>query len=153
MPPKTSMMFGLGPVLLALSFPVVTPVSAQGLFPYTDPREVSRGKALYDEYCAACHGAGLEGEPDWRQPDEDGYLPAPPHDQTGHTWHHPDEQLFMITKYGTAALVGGDYKTRMDGFGDRLDDGEILAILAYIKSTWPEQIILRHDRMNAAQGE
>ncbi len=142
-----------GLAILALPLLAPPPASAQGLFPYSDAREVARGKALYDDNCAACHGGDLEGEPNWRQPDEDGYLPAPPHDATGHTWHHPDEQLFMITKYGTAALVGGDYKTRMDGFADQLSDDEILAILAYIKSTWPDQIIARHNRMNAAQSQ
>lgn len=142
-----------GLAVLALLLLAPPPASAEALFPYTDTREVARGEALYDDYCAACHGADLEGEPNWRQPDEDGYLPAPPHDATGHTWHHPDEQLFMITKYGTAALVGDDYKTRMEGFADQLDDDEILAILAYIKSTWPERIILRHDQMNTAEGQ
>ncbi|WP_372611519.1 c-type cytochrome [Aquicoccus sp.] len=142
-----------GLAVLALPLLAPPPASAEALFPYTDTREVARGEALYDDYCAACHGGDLEGEPNWRQPDEDGYLPAPPHDATGHTWHHPDEQLFMITKYGTAALVGDDYKTRMEGFADQLDDDEILAILAYIKSTWPERIILRHDQMNTAEGQ
>nr|WP_235857905.1 c-type cytochrome [Marimonas lutisalis] len=129
------------------------PATAQGLFPYTDPTAVALGEQLYAETCAACHGDNLEGEPNWRQPDDEGYLPAPPHDATGHTWHHPDTQLFAITKHGTAALVGGDYKTRMTGFGDQLSDDEILAVLAYIKSTWPAQIIARHDRLNAAQDQ
>lgn len=137
--------------LFALALPM--PATAQGLFPYTDPTAVALGEQLYAETCAACHGDNLEGEPNWRQPDDEGYLPAPPHDATGHTWHHPDTQLFAITKHGTAALVGGDYKTRMTGFGDQLSDDEILAVLAYIKSTWPAQIIARHDRLNAAQDQ
>jgi mono/diheme cytochrome c family protein len=119
-----------------------------GLFPYTDPDVVARGRAIYADHCAACHGADLEGQPDWRQPDPDGYLPAPPHDATGHTWHHPDALLFEITKYGTEAVVGGGYRSNMRGFGDTLSDAEIVAVLAYIKSTWPPRIIERHDRLN-----
>ncbi len=122
-----------------------------GLFPYDDPAVLALGKPLYDDNCASCHGANLQGEPNWRDRDSDGYLPAPPHDASGHTWHHPDAQLFAITKHGTSALVGGDYKSRMDGFADSLSDAEILAILAYIKSTWPPQIIARHNQMNAAR--
>ncbi|MDQ2090743.1 cytochrome c [Marimonas arenosa] len=131
--------------------PVSAPAAGLGLFPYTDPQAVALGEQLYAEYCAACHGTDLEGEPDWRVRDEDGYLPAPPHDATGHTWHHPDEQLFLITKHGTAALVGGDYQSRMMGFGDVLTDDDILAVLAYIKSTWPAGVINRHNQINAAQ--
>ena len=141
-------------VLAALGWVLLAPESgarAGGLFPYDDPAALALGKPLYAEHCASCHGAALEGEANWRQPDAEGYLPAPPHDETGHTWHHPDAQLFAITKHGTAALVGGDYKTRMEGFGDSLTDAEILAILAYVKSTWPPQIIARHNQVNAAQ--
>ena len=121
-----------------------------GLLPYEDPAALAAGEALYAGHCAVCHGADLEGAPDWQVRDAAGYLPAPPHDATGHTWHHPDTQLFMITKYGTEALVGGDYRSKMIGFGDMLSDAEILAVLAFIKSTWPERIIRRHDEINAA---
>jgi mono/diheme cytochrome c family protein len=120
-----------------------------GLLPYTDPDVVARGRALYRDHCAACHGATLEGAPDWRRPDADGLLPAPPHDATGHTWHHPDALLFEITKRGTAAVVGGGYRSNMQGFGETLSDAEIVAVLAYIKSTWPPRIIELHDRLNA----
>lgn len=133
------------------------PASAQvageagaGLLAYDDAATIRRGAALYAAHCAACHGARLEGAADWRIPDAEGYLPAPPHDATGHTWHHPDEQLFLITKYGTAALAGADYKTRMEGFGATLSDTEIMDTLAFIKSTWPRQVIARHNRINAA---
>jgi hypothetical protein len=85
----------------------------------------------------------LEGEPNWRRRKPDGLLPAPPHDETGHTWHHPDGQLFEITKRGTAALVGSDYRTAMGPFGAVLSDDEIRAVLDYIKSRWPENIRAR----------
>lgn len=121
----------------------------QGFLPYLDAAAVAQGAALYQDYCAACHGAALEGQDNWRERDADGYLPAPPHDVTGHTWHHPDSQLFMITKFGTEAIVGNGYRSRMAGYGDSLTDSEIITILAYIKSTWPAEVIKRHNQINA----
>lgn len=103
-------------------------------------RLVAEGELLYEQQCAACHGINLEGQPNWRQRNDDGTLPAPPHDATGHTWHHPDQMLFEITKYGTTAFVGEDYKSTMIGFGDKLEDEEIWAVLSYIKSRWPRKI-------------
>lgn len=97
------------------------------------------GAALYQENCASCHGANLEGQPDWRSRDTAGRLPAPPHDATGHTWHHADDILFRITRDGTAAVVGRGYESNMPGFGDALEDAQIHAILEYIKSTWPDR--------------
>ncbi|RVT82282.1 cytochrome c [Rhodobacteraceae bacterium CCMM004] len=123
---------------------------AAGLFPYRDAAAVARGAEVYAEYCASCHGADLEGEPNWRDRNPDGTMPAPPHDETGHTWHHPDVQLFAITKQGIEAIVGGDYRSSMIGFGDVLSDTEILEVLGYIKSTWPEEIQERHDALNRA---
>ncbi|MCZ0941415.1 MAG: c-type cytochrome [Caldilineaceae bacterium] len=101
---------------------------------------VALGEIMYQQYCASCHGVELEGEANWKVRDENGFLPAPPHDETGHTWHHPDEQLFEITKIGTEAYVGRGYRSNMIGFGDQLDDTEIWAVLAYIKSEWPARI-------------
>lgn len=100
---------------------------------------IALGRTIYDAQCAACHGAQLEGQPDWQMPLPSGRLPAPPHDATGHTWHHPDDILFRIVKEGTAAIVGGGYESDMPGFADVLSDAEIRAVLAYIKSTWPER--------------
>lgn len=135
-------------VLVGLSW-AFWPVAPDGLLPYRDGAITARGRDIYGDNCASCHGADLQGEPDWRRPDADGYLPAPPHDSTGHTWHHPDAQLIEITRLGTEAIVGGTYRSRMIGFGDILSDDEIIAVLAYIKSTWPGQVIEQHNRINA----
>ena len=77
-------------------------------------------------------------------------MPAPPHDETGHTWHHPDQVLFDITKLGIVAAANlKDYKTVMPIYEGVLSDEEIIAVLSFIKSTWPEEIRAGHDEMNA----
>lgn len=119
-----------------------------GLFPYRDKAAVTRGAALYAENCAACHGAGLEGEADWRARNADGSFRAPPHDETGHTWHHPDAQIFAITKFGTEAVTGGAVTSAMQGFEGALNDDDILAVLGFIKAQWPNEIIERHNALN-----
>ncbi len=120
--------------------------------PYDDAARVAEGAALYAEHCASCHGAELQGAPAWQEPGPDGLMPAPPHDETGHTWHHPDAHLFRITKLGTEAVVGGDHRSNMMGFGDVLSDRQILSTLAYIKSTWPPRVIEAHNRMTGRPG-
>ncbi|WP_339108562.1 cytochrome c [Thioclava sp. GXIMD4216] len=97
------------------------------------------GAALYQDHCASCHGTQLQGHPDWQSTGPDGRLPAPPHDATGHTWHHSDDLLFRITRDGTTAVVGEGYESDMPGFGATLSDAQIRAILDHIKSTWPER--------------
>ena len=142
-------LFIVGSIGVWAQSPEAIPVKAN-LFDYSNPEAVARGQDIYALNCASCHGANLEGQENWRIPNENGRLPAPPHDISGHTWHHPDEQLFAIVKYGTAALVGNGYESDMAGYEDILSDEEIRDIMAYIKSTWPADIIERHDEMNAA---
>ncbi|MFW8634993.1 c-type cytochrome [Cribrihabitans pelagius] len=147
-----AMLFAAGAVVLAGGVYFWTAergAQAAGLLPYQDPAAVEEGRKVYAEYCASCHGASLEGEPDWRQRDAGGYLPAPPHDETGHTWHHADSQLLAITKFGVEALAGAGYRSRMGGYEELLSDAQMLAALAYIKSRWPADIIRRHNEINA----
>lgn len=115
-----------------------------------DPQVLRAGERIYAQQCAACHGARGEGQPDWRDRGPDGLLPAPPHDPSGHTWHHPDEQLFAITKQGLAQLINqSDYRTAMPIYGGMLSDDEIVAVLSWIKAQWPPDIRRRHDEINA----
>ncbi|QIE43888.1 cytochrome c (plasmid) [Rhodobacteraceae bacterium SC52] len=114
----------------------------------SDPDVVALGQAVYVENCASCHGANLDGQPNWRSPGPDGRLPAPPHDETGHTWHHDGDTLFQLTKYGTGALIGDpDYQSNMPIYEGVLTDEEIIAVLSYIKSTWPQDIRDHHDAL------
>ena len=113
-----------------------------------DARQVELGRRVYAEACASCHGASLEGQANWQSRLPNGRLPAPPHDATGHTWHHPDEMLFRVTKYGAGAYPDG-YQTDMPAFDKRLTDDEIAASLAFVKSTWSAEIRAKQARIDA----
>ena len=127
----------------------VNEVKASIALKHKDDGIVDIGRAVYAENCASCHGVTLEGQANWRQRDEDGYLPAPPHDITGHTWHHPDSYLFLMTKYGIEKMIGKSYPNNMPAYEEKLTDQEILAVLSYIKSTWSGRIQRQHDEINA----
>ena len=106
----------------------------------TDPETVSLGARLYGVHCASCHGANLEGQPNWREKGPNGRMPAPPHDDSGHTWRHTDRWLFQVVESGMVPpYVRPGYESDMRGFRDKLSDAEIRAVLAYIKSTWSEE--------------
>ena len=114
--------------------------------------DIATGAELYVENCASCHGAKLEGQPDWKRRLENGRMPAPPHDESGHTWHHSDQDLFAITKLGVGGVVPG-YESDMLAFGDILSDEDITAVLAFIKSTWPERQRDVQARITASDGD
>lgn len=115
--------------------------------------QVALGRTIYDRECASCHGANAEGQPNWTQALPDGSLPAPPHDASGHTWHHPDDLLFRITKLGVAKAANlKDYPSAMPAYEGTLSDEEIVAVLSWIKSQWPPDVRARHDELNRAAG-
>lgn len=151
---RFKLFFALGIAIFAAMILWLIPVSEtrSGRLLLPENRSVvSAGAEIYAAQCASCHGANLEGEPDWQSRDGEGYLPAPPHDAEGHTWHHTDQVLFRLTKYGLSKLSGLEsYKTRMPAYEGVLTDEEIIAVLSFIKSQWPANIRQRHDEMNAA---
>lgn len=110
--------------------------------PQLDAEEISLGKTVYEQNCAACHGVELEGQPDWKSQNEDGTFKAPPHNADGHTWHHADSLLIEAVQLGGARFadmnVGGT--SLMPAYNEILSDEEITAVLTYIKSTWPDDI-------------
>jgi mono/diheme cytochrome c family protein len=117
-------------------------------------RQVSLGHEIYTRHCAVCHGRQLEGQPDWRIRRPDGRLPAPPHDESGHTWHHPDRMLFEITRDGAQPPhYPAGYESDMPAFGQALSDEEIWAVLAYIKSSWPEETQEHQRNITGASGD
>lgn len=103
--------------------------------PELDLELVAVGEGLYQANCASCHGADLAGDPNWKTPNPDGSYPPPPHDATGHTWHHPDQQLIDLVLNGSSFEA-----SRMPAFAPNLDEEDVTAILEYLKSNWgPEE--------------
>jgi len=100
--------------------------------------QLELGEAVYVENCASCHG--VEGEGEYypnppQEPGPDGLLGAPPHDETGHTWHHADQLLLDTIRHGSTYE---GFKP-MPAFGDTLSDDEIEAVLVYIKTFWTDE--------------
>lgn len=138
-------------IVFVMAGPFGTQTPAHALQP-NDAGVLANGERIYVAHCAACHGAELQGQADWRTRAAKGLLPAPPHDASGHAWHHPNETLFRITKYGVAKAAGRqDYKSSMPAYQGVLSDAEIVAVLSWIHPRWPPQVRDRHDQMNAQQ--
>lgn len=120
-----------------------------------DRARIAAGVPLYAQHCASCHGAALEGQPNWKTPLATGRLPAPPHDDSGHTWHHASEVLFALTKHGLKPpYAPANYQSDMPAFAGTLSDDDIWSVLAFIRSRWSERVRARHaevDRSYAAQ--
>ena len=113
-----------------------------------DPAMLARGEQLYARHCASCHGASLEGQPNWRARLPNGRLPAPPHDASGHTWHHPDDVLFGIVKRGLVPpYAPPGYQSDMPAYAGTLSDDDILAVLAFIASRWPPEVLAMRREM------
>lgn len=96
---------------------------------------VEQGKILFASHCSTCHGVAGVGDANWRQKDKDGFWPAPPLNGSAHTWHHTQQWLFDKIKNG-----GPAGQSKMPAWKHKLSDAEILSILAYIQSLWPEPI-------------
>ena len=104
--------------------------------PTIDKAQVRLGRQVYQSTCAACHGANAEGALNWMTPDAQGNQLAPPHDDSGHTWHHSDRVLYEMIRDGMRDPLRPNSAFRMPAFGDRLSDAEIREAIAYFKSLW-----------------
>lgn len=97
------------------------------------------GATVYQTHCAACHRTRGEGAADWKRPASNGIYPPPPHDSTGHTWHHADGLLYRIVAYGTARALGdtsSPSRYGMPPFDSTLSPRQIHAVLTYLKAGW-----------------
>ncbi len=106
----------------------------------TDLDQVAFGSRIYSRICANCHGAELDGQLGWEEPLKDGTRLAPAHSADGKTWRRGDDALFDVVKVGGETLKPDGGVSRMPGFGEKLTDDEIWAVIAFIKSTWPSSV-------------
>jgi mono/diheme cytochrome c family protein len=123
-------------LIILISFLFISEASnSHNHFPITRDSElmITKGKIAYQNNCTSCHQVNLSGAENWKGVDEDGHRKAPPLNGTGHTWHHDDETLHKIIKYGLVGIIS-DYEGKMGGFKDNLNDKDIDSVLAYIKS-------------------
>lgn len=115
--------------------PTGAPTMADGFVadvPPLDPEAVQAGRLLYESACAECHGLDRRGSEDWKTRLPSGGYPPPPHDSSGHTWHHSDTVLIeIITAPEQFDLKGMPPST--------LSEPEILNVLAYLKSFWTDE--------------
>ena len=109
---------------------------------------VSHGAEVYAGNCSTCHGRRLQGQALWQLRDQYEGRRAPPHDSTGHTWQHPDEDLFHITKFGRFAAAPASIVSYMPAFESKLKDDDIVAVIAFIKSRWPIGIRASQSMLN-----
>ncbi|MDH3635019.1 MAG: cytochrome c [Gammaproteobacteria bacterium] len=128
--------YGIVLLLLVTSF---NSVAAERWF---TQEVVDYGAPRYQKNCAVCHGVNAEGTKEWKKPDENGNYPPPPLNGTAHAWHHSIPQLARSIKEGGIKLGGV-----MPAFVDKLSDQEVLAVIAYFQSKWPDEVYkVWHDR-------
>ncbi len=111
--------------------------SQDSLWP-PDLTELALGRSVYRTYCAQCHGMQGQGAPNWQEQNSDGTFPPPPHDSTGHAWHHGDDFLYRIIRDGGQFLEEEmpGFTNAMPTFGNCLSPEEIRTVIIYIKSLW-----------------
>ncbi|PPI83515.1 cytochrome C [Marinobacter maroccanus] len=102
------------------------------------PVEVTEGRQIYEQYCAACHGGQGEATADWSKPDEKGEMPPPSHDESGHTWRHSDAMLFRMIAEGWRHPFNKTNRLTMPAFKDILTDQEIQSVIEYLKTLWTD---------------
>ncbi|MFM1892816.1 MAG: hypothetical protein RLZ44_1893 [Pseudomonadota bacterium] len=124
--------------LLALLAP-----ATEALERWYRPEHAALGAGLYRQHCASCHGPAAEGAPGWQQPGPDGRYPPPPLNGSAHAWHHPLKALYHTITRGQG---------NMPAWGGRLSRAEVLAIIAWFQSLWPDEIYAAWQRMDAASG-
>ena len=117
--------------------PTLAPREVAGVqAPASTGGKIGTGQTIYMAQCSICHGEQGQGQPDWKVPLPDGSLPAPPHDSSGHTWHHSDAELLRIIREGGTFYMP---ESKMPAFGEFLDEEETLAVLEFIRSMWGDR--------------
>ncbi|WP_426417781.1 c-type cytochrome [Aestuariirhabdus sp. LZHN29] len=96
-----------------------------------DLQQVEQGALLFAQHCANCHGGNAQATPNWTKPDAQGVYPPPPLNGSAHAWHHSLPKL--------KAMILDGSQGRMPAWRDRLAEHEVVAIIAWFQSLWPDQ--------------
>lgn len=100
------------------------------------PSQIENGAEIFNNNCASCHGNNAQGiTPDWRKRLANGTYPAPPLNGSAHAWHHPLKSLNRTVQNGGMPLGG-----TMPAFKDKLNDKEIISVIAFFQSKWSNEI-------------
>jgi mono/diheme cytochrome c family protein len=111
----------------------LTPLAATGRWYSTE--QVTQGRQLFAQYCAACHGEKAEATDQWKTPDAQGNYPPPPLNGSAHAWHHPLSVLDVVIRDG-GAPVGGV----MPAWGSVLNSEQRISIIAGFQHYWSDDI-------------
>ena len=104
---------------------------------YTEAQR-ARGDVLFQANCQVCHGKEGVATENWRKRDANGNLLPPPLNGTAHTWHHSPAVLIKTIEEGGSKLGG-----TMPGFAEKLSLQDMVAIIGYLNSLWPNEIYSR----------
>ncbi|MEQ8586845.1 MAG: c-type cytochrome [Thalassobaculaceae bacterium] len=118
---------------------------------HTNAAQVGLGHTLYDQHCGYCHGLDLAGKPGWDGDYPEGRRPPLPLDGTAPTWRLSDRDLFDVIKYGGQPFSPPTYVNEMPAFEAELADADVWAIIAYMKSHWPDEALTRQREITAEQ--
>ncbi len=133
-------------MLLVLTFGLMAlPAFAKHPVNVNDQSQLKLGKTIYQENCAACHGANLQGP---ESPEDFGKRKPPRLDAKGHGSHHSDQVHFKQIDLGSRDKSGKLIEGRMPSFHDILKDTEIWAVISYVKSHWPHSMRMKQMRMS-----
>lgn len=100
-----------------------------------DPALLEKGRKIFGQHCANCHGAKAEGAPGWRIKKSDGTYPPPPLNGMGHDWHHSTQELHNFIKNGSPPGTG-----TMPAWKDKLSDEDIDTLITWFQSLWPDEV-------------
>lgn len=78
--------------------------------------------------CAACHGMSGQGS------ERDGQLLAPAYDQSVIVRNDPEMMALILLK--GIDLAGSGYPVAMNGFEQVYDDGDLAAVMTFIRNRW-----------------
>ena len=113
-----------------------------------NPGSVTDGKRIYAANCASCHGRSLQGQALWRMVDADTPRRAPAQDGRGSNWLHNDRELLAVVQTGHYPGVAPDPKSTMPAFEHRLSQGDQIAVIAFIKRSWPVSKRISQAKLN-----